>query len=293
MNALIRRQLSASAFGDLLATFNGEPAIFCQKAPDDSAFDDVFPHAIFSIDKFSDAVHGVAGLLTVDIICSQQNPSPETLEKLCRRALEGVFFAPDDGEIFALKWQKTDIFQEPASERMPLVVGATLTFEVREFPSMETADPDPIHALNLWATDWEPRIIAIASFAASGTPEIFEPCWEMPAVYFDLQRTQMLSQTHTSTTLQSTVNAHVFCKGVAHRRTWITSMLYGLLNTRAIFALDGSPMRLTACEFNAAADEIQGQLALTLEYTLLKPRPYAHTLNVVHTNFGGLENVQP
>ena len=290
MNALIRRRLCDSVFGDLLATFNGAPAIFYQKVPDDAAFDDVYPHAVFTVDKFSDAVHGVAGFLTVDIICRQAAPSPETLEKLLRRTLEGVFFAPVDGEIFALKWQKTDIFQEPASERMPLIVGATVTFEVREFPSAVTADPDPIHALNLWATDWEPQLTVIT---ASQTPEIFTPTLDAPAVYFDLQRTRMLSQTHTSTTLESTVNAHVFCEGVTHRRTWITALLHGLLCTWAIFGHDGAPMRLTACELNAAADEIQGQLTVTLEYVMLRPRPYAHTLNVVHGTFGDLKHVQP
>lgn len=284
MNALIRRRLCNSTFGLTLATFDGQPAIFYQKAPSDSAFDEVYPHCVFTVDKFSDAVHGVAGLLTADVICRQADPSPETLEKLCRHALEGVFFAPADGEIFALKWQRTDVFQEPASERMPLIVGATVTFEVREFPSAVTASPDPIQALNRWATLWDEKVIVIG---ATETADIFEPTFERPALYFDAQRTRMTSQQHSSIWLETQANAHIFAPNVASRRAWCNALAQSLMLTRAVRLIDGAPMRLTACEHLFAADEIQGQLQLTFEYAMQKPEPYAHPLVAVATDFDG------
>lgn len=282
MNALIRRRILTSNFANGLAVFNGEPSVFYQKVPDDSAFDGMYPHVVFTIDKFSDAIHGVAGLLTVDIICTQTTTTPELLESKLRPILENVFFSPHNAEIFALKWSKTDAFQEPASERLPLIVGVEIVFEVREFPSAETVSPDPIQALNLWATRFEPRLIVVGS---SEVEEIFEPSNDLPAVYFDAQRTRLLGQTHTSATLETTVNAHIFVRGIQNRRRWITALMHGILTTRAIFLADGSPMRLTACEQIFAADELQGQLQLTFEYGLLRPMPYAHPLVTKVTDF--------
>lgn len=284
METLIRRRLTASDFGELLTTFDGEPAIFYRKAPDDST-ELNYPHAIFSVDKFSDAIHGVAGFLTVEIICTQETLSPETLEKSLRQALEGVFFNPDGGEIFQLKWQKSDVFREPASERLPLIIGAEATFEVREFPSSETASPDPIQALNLWTSRWNSNAIVIG---LSETPEIFEPTIDVPAFYFDAQRTRMTGQTHAATWLETVATAHIFCPGVNNRRRWIAAIFLGLLNTRAIFLTDGTPIRITACEQNFAADEIQGQLSITLEYGALRPLPYAHPLTEKAVNMDGV-----
>lgn len=283
METLIRQRLSTSEFAGKLSIFNGEPAIFCHKAPDDST-ELSYPHAIFTVDKFSDAIHGVAGLLTVEIFCTQETIRPELPEILLRRSLEGVFFKPVDGEIFALKWQKTDLFREPASERLPLIIGVVTTFEVREFPSAEVASPDPIQALNLWAARWEPNLIVLG---LTETAEIFEPTFERPVVYFDAQRTRMTTLNHTSAGLETVANAHVFCSGIANRRRWTMALLCGLICMRAIFLADGAPMRLTACEQNFAADEIQGQLTLTLEYGLLRPLPYAHPLVSKVTDFDG------
>lgn len=275
MNALIRRRLIDSDFGDGLSTFNDEPAIFYAKAPDDAAVDVLYPHAVYTVDKFSDAIHGVAGLLTVEILCTQETVQPETLEVKLRGALEGVFFSPPDGEIFALKWQKTDVFQEPASERLPLIVGALATFEVREFPSSETASPDVIQALNLWASRFDENLMVIGT---TRIPEIYVPTFKQPAVYFDAQRTRMLSQTSAVTTLETLAIGHVFCAGVTNRRTWLAAIAQGVMQTRAIFLSDGSPLRLTGCEQLFNADEITGQLQLTFEFGLLKIPPYAHPL---------------
>ena len=55
------------------------------------------------------------------------------------------------GEIVSLKWQRTDVFTEPASERTPFIIGATMVFEIYEWPCTETSDPDPVQALNEWA----------------------------------------------------------------------------------------------------------------------------------------------
>lgn len=274
MQALILRRLKVPAVTDFLATFEGQPAIFYQKAPDDVQFTaENYPQVVFTIDKFSDVIRGVSGLLTVDIICSQT--SPEKLEPPIRAELENVFFAPPDAEIFMLKWQRTDVFQEPSSERTPLIVGATVTFEIYEFPSAETNSPDPIQTLNLWASQWSPDAVTIGT---SIFGDAFKPSRSRPAIYFDAERIQLLSQSAAAVFLTATVNAHVFADSVKARREWLSALNFALIRAGTFRLEDSSPLRLTGAELNFAASEIQGQLKLTFEFGAQKFRPYAHPL---------------
>lgn len=276
MQATILKQLRASEnLCEMLATFNQSPAIFYQKAPDDTQFDEFnYPMCVFSIDKFADAIRGVSGLLTVDIITA--NSAPERIEPALRKTLEGYFFKPARGEIFQLKWQRTDAFQEPASERLPLIVGATVTFEVYEFPSTETISPDAIQTLNLWATT---RFTNAVIIGATDFGEVFLPTGEHPAIYFDTQRTQLLSQMMSSAFLSTTITAHIFSDNVKSRREWISTLYLEIVRRSTFLLEDSSPLRLTNAEINFAQSEIQGQIVLTFELGIQRFEKYAHPLN--------------
>lgn len=276
MTAAILRRLKTSAAADFLAKFDGEAAIFYHKSPSDVDFHgENYPQVVFTVDKFSDAIRGVSGLLTVDIICSQDSTTPEIIERPLRESLEGVFFAPVDGEIFLLKWQRTDVFQEPSSERTPLIIGATVTFEIYEFPSAQTCDPDPIQKLNLWASTWDTNAVTIG---LSDFGETFKPSRDKPAIYFDAQRIRLSSQTAAAVFLTITVNAHVFADSVSARREWLSALNLAILRRSTFLLEDSSPMRLTASELNFEATEIQGQLQLTFEFAAQKFIPYTHPL---------------
>ena len=284
MQRLIRRRLCSS--GELcekLAKFGDEPAIFYRKAPPDTELaDGNYPQLILTADKFSDAVRGVSGLLTVDAVCSQMSVSPEELEPYVREELEGIFFAPVDGEIFMLKWQRTDVFQEPSSERTPLIVGATVTFEIYEFPTGETSAPDAVQTLNLWA---EKNFSEAVTIGVTNFGEEFKPSRAQPAIYFDTERIQLLNQRATVAFVQATVNAHIFSDTVKARREWLTALNFAILRQGTFLLEDGSPLRLTGAELNFEATEIQGQLKLTFELGIEKFRPYAHPLMKVNNSF--------
>ena len=196
MESVIRRRLKDNSelcalLAKQLTSMGIEPAIYCHKAPDDVGLQEGnYPQIIFAVDKFTDAIHGVAGLLTVDVITSQETSEPEPL---VRESLEGVFFNPPDDEIFLLKWSKTEIYTEPASERLPLIIGATMTFEIYEFPDAATNTPDPILALQEWTRNLNVIVIGL-----SDCGELFIPTRDKPAFYFDVQEERLVNQTHTT-----------------------------------------------------------------------------------------------
>ncbi|MBQ3434087.1 MAG: hypothetical protein IJG24_03465 [Selenomonadaceae bacterium] len=280
MERIIRRRLAGdSEFCGLLATFDTEPAIYYGKSPADmDAPESFYPQVILSADKFSDAQHGVAGLLTVDIICTAMTLSPEEIEPHVRRLLEGVFFRGE--EVFILKWQRTDVFQEQNAERTPLIAGATMTFEIYELPSGLTAAPDPIQALQRWLAHWDENVIVIG---LTDFGECFEPSREHPALWVSQSNLGMARQMNVQVFVTAEINLHVFAPGVQTRREWLTALYHALVFVKAIELDDHSPMRLQTCEFDFAANEIQGQLKTTWEYGLLRRVNYEHPLNHLTT----------
>ena len=276
MESLIRRRLAANEhLCALLARFADDAAIFYQKAPADTdSPETLYPQIVFTVDKYADATRGTAGLLNVDIITSQLTTPPEEIERLIRETLEGIFFRPQDGEIFSLKWQRTDVFTEPASERTPFIIGATMVFEIYEYPNAETSDPDPVQALNEWAG-------ALDDFVIIGVTEFeqfCEPTHDKPAIYFDVQRVKLVEQTNAAVWLDATITLHVFAPSVRSRREWLTALNQRLLLTRAVRLADGCPMQLQDAEYLTAASEVQGQIKYVFRYGLRRTMPYAHTL---------------
>ena len=270
MEVTIRRRLATDEqLCTLLASNELEPAIYYQKAPDDTDVEENFPRVVFSVDKFSDAQKGVAGLLSVDIFSLRTKIAPDEIERILRGRLEGVFFKPQLGEIFSVKWQRSDIFSEPASERIPLVDGVAMTFEIYEFPRTETNAPDPIKTLNTWAEKFDGLMI----IGRHDFKEFFVPTAEKPAIYFDAERIRLIEQKGMVSDVEATINLHLFAPDVRTRRQWLDSLNQEILMTPRFFMDDGSPMHLKDAEYLWTASETQGQIQLKFKYGIL-PRPY-------------------
>ena len=284
MNELIRRRLTSNeALTGLLAkvftSYGEEPAIFYQRSPADTDTpESLYPQIILTADKYSDAQKGVAGQLIVDIITAQleEVSPPEPIERLVRQSLENVFFRGE--EIFSIKWKTTEIFSEPASEKLPLIYGATMTFDLYEWPSAETSTPDPIEALNFWASATIPDLMVIG---ATEFEEFFEPTRERPAVYFDIERQRLTDLKTTAVFLDVWINIHIFAPTIRARREWLTAIHEELLLIKGVWLSDDSPMRLIDSEYDWTRTETEGQIQMKFNYGIMRKRPYAHTVTEI------------
>lgn len=281
METLIRQKLIRD--GQLCAHLaRGEQSIFYHKAQaDDNAA--AYPQIILSAEKYSDPIKGVAGILTVDILTAQTNESsPEDIERLVRADLENVFFRGE--EIFSVKWQRSEMFTEQAAERLPLIVGMTITFEIFEFPAAQTSNPDLIDALNAWAGQFQELfVIGLNEFDL-----FFEPTREKPAIYFDLEKIEFSKQILNALAwVQATANLHLFCPDIKARREWL-QFLHNVLIVESVIMLgDRSPARLQKSSWNWQASETQGQIQLKYEYGLARLERYAHPLIKRNDSFDG------
>jgi len=285
MNELIRRRLTSNeALTGLLAkvftSYGEEPAIFYQRSPADTDTpESLYPQIILTADKYSDAQKGVAGQLIVDIITAQleEVSPPEPIERLVRQSLENVFFRGE--EIFSIKWKTTEIFSEPASEKLPLIYGATMTFDLYEWPSAETSTPDPIEALNFWANVFEPNLMVIG---ATEFEEFFEPTREHPAVYFDIERQRLTDLKTTAVFLDVWINIHIFAPTIRARREWLTAIHEELLLIKGVWLSDDSPMRLIDSEYDWTRTETEGQIQMKFNYGINRKPKYSHTVMKVN-----------
>lgn len=284
VEALVRKRLLANPFlSEKLATFGGLPSIFFQEAPDDKdeAWGNAqYPRIVFLADTFSDPARDRRKVLSVDIMCTTTGTPPEDIEPLVRESLAGVFFTPEDGETFSAKWKDTQVFKEPVGDREPLVVGMTLTFDIYEYPLLETCDPDPIAAICQYAEEWDVHLVVIGRTRLSG---IYEPTRGHPAIYFSRSGTSVDRETNAVVWLNAELVVHFFAPSLHDRIDWLEQFSHALAYAGEITMLDGSPMFIQQLRGDAAGDELTGQLRISVQYGLLRRSVYAHGIHT--TNF--------
>lgn len=283
MENLIRQRLIENEeLIKILAKFGDEPAIFYQKSPEDIQWQkqNQYPRVIFAIDKFSNAERGTYGALTFEIVCSETSVSPEEVEILIRRSLEGIFFTPTDGETFSAKWRDTSLMQEQISDKENLIFGALVNFDIYEYPEIKTSDPDPVAALNEYALNWYEKFFVIGE---SELPPFLEPTRERPAIYFSRKNFRSKIQRNSDVRIDGTIQFHLFAPTLKDRIEWLTEFFYSLLLNGEVTLLDGSPMFITDLREDFSFDEVRGQISIDVNFGVLRKPDYAHIL--VGTNF--------
>lgn len=278
MENLIRKRLvETPELVEILAKFGEEPAIFYQKSPEDIQWQKQiqYPKIIFAIDKFSNAERGTYGALTFEIVCSETSTSPEEVEILIRRSLEGIFFTPQIGETFSAKWRDTSLMQEQISDKENLIFGALVNFDIYEYPAIKTSDPDPIAALNDYALNWYENFFVIGE---SELPPFLEPTRERPAIYFSRKNFRSNRQRNSDVQIDGTIQVHLFAPTLKDRIEWLTEFFYSLLLDGEVTLLDDSPMFVLELRQDFSADEIRGQISIDVTFGILRKPEYAHVL---------------
>lgn len=283
MEEIIKRRLTSDEeLTAMLAQYYNEPAIFYAKSGYDVDSEVNYPQLIFFVEKFSDPAHDIIGTLNVEIICSANTISPEPIEKVLRKSLENVLFK--SGEIFILTWQKTEAFQERASETTPLIVGLSIIFEIHELPNGVTAAPDAVQALQEWSAHVLPEVVIVGW---SNFGEVFEPSREKPALWISQSELKMERQVNCTVFVEASMNFHMFAPNVSARREWLSALYQELIFAKAVKLFDGTPLRLQDCELNFSASQLSGQIKALFEYGILKRDTIAHPLNRVVTAHSG------
>lgn len=197
-----------------LATYNCAPAVFNQEAPADMdegwGCGSQYGRVIFSVDIQGDPARTMGGLLTVDVLCKENEQYPEDVEPVIRNAIHGYFFSSGTFTV-AAQWKNSSYFTQPTDQ----VAGCTVTFDLLAFPMLTTTEPDVIERINEWTA-------AIAGLHVINYDELPGPAWkpegDQTAVYWRLMQetpARWIPDTFQTIWRTATIKCHIFSADIA------------------------------------------------------------------------------
>lgn len=187
----VRQHLIAQeALKPYMATYAGNMAVFNQEAPDDQdphwGKTSQYGRIVFYIDMQDDPQRNISGTMGVDLYCENGKQVPEEIEPTLRELIDGYFFSNETVTI-AAQWSSTQYFTDPTKK----VIGATLIFNLLDFPNQQTIDPDPVALINKWTADALADLLGIPKVSVIGLdslPAAWKPTNEEPAIYWRISR---------------------------------------------------------------------------------------------------------
>lgn len=279
IEAQVRTHLiSQEALKPYMTTYAGQMAVFNQEAPADTdpnwAQGSQYGRIVFYIDMQDDPQRNISGTMGVDLYC--ETDAPEEIEPILRAAIDGYFFSNAEVTI-AVNWRNTQYFTDPTKQ----VIGATLTFDLLDFPNQQTTDPDPIALINDWSVSDLPIILGIEDVRVIGRdnlPEAWKPTNECPAIYWrlgDIRKCDWIPDTYNCSWQTATIWGHIMAPDNA-TATKIARVIDNTLTIkkRLIFE-DLAPLMIDrSIQVTPTNDALkQGQIKLDGTYGILNIPP--------------------
>lgn len=284
---IVYQALKQMEIAQSVATYNDEPAVFYQNAPNDQDYrwsGKQYPRINYDVLWSFNPERNTAGTLSIDVWCLNSGDiPPEECANAIKNELSGMFFS-DEGGIFCALWSRTDPF-EGTGVNEPKTIGATITFDIVEFPKQYSIAPDPIKGVNEWVKQTLPNTMIIGE---DELPSIWKPTDETPAFYCrttgNLSRMQ---NTYAVATMQATITGHLIATSSHGQQQWLKILVEKLSIAGEVILDGGTPMIITGLSFGTSPNPVQqGQLSITGEYRVMVVEPEEPRLEHIYTREG-------
>lgn len=273
LEELIReRFVRSGSLARQLAQFNGQPAVFSPEPPDDGHIgwqgNPQYPKVVYNYDLQANEERHSAGTLSVSLLCQNTaEMAPEAIEPMVRDCLRDVVLNPGGGNPYCFAWARTDAFTVD-EENNSLTVGSEIRFDILEYPSQETTDPDPVMATNKYIKGLYPECM-IMGYDRMG--EITEPTEQRPVIYCRLASVEKVEETNTVAWMDGKIAVHILCPPAETRMKLVGGIAGRMSLDGEVILLDGSPMFIKGLTANYKADYLkEGQVLFTGHYGLLR-----------------------
>lgn len=270
-----------------LAVFADHPAVFSLESPDviHEGWGGMiqYPQVVYNFDMQTNEERKSVGSLVVSLVC--QNTAeivPEAIDPEIKKCLRDVLLKPEGGSPYAFAWARTDAFSIK-DKKNGLLIGSEIRFDILEYPSQETADPDPVMAANQYIKELYPECLVIGS---DRMDEITEATKEIPIVYCRLIAIEKGEETNTVAWMDGKIAVHILCPDNEKRIKMAAAIANQLSLDGEIIMLDYSPMFIKRLQANYKSDYLkEGQIFVTGHYGLLRYRQKKH-----HISEAGIRN---
>lgn len=268
--ALYQHLQAQEALRPYLATYDSKMAIFNQEAPADNdglwGTGSQYGRIVFAVDLQGDPERTMGGLLSVDILCKEDEQFPEEIEPILRPLIHGYFFCRDKF-VAAAQWKNSSYFTEPTSK----VTGCTITFDLLAFPIITTTTPDVVARLNEWTARSFPKVHVI-NYAPLPTPA-WKPSGGEAAVYWrrvTVRPASWIPDTFQTIWRSATIRGHIFAEP-AEVATLSENILVGLYAAKRLLKDGEAPIMVNRTNTtDDGADALRtGQLTVEATYGVI------------------------
>lgn len=268
-----------------LAKYAEKLAIFNQEAPADTdpgwADGPQYSRIVYAVDLQGDPERTMGGMLTVDILCNEDDEQfPEEIEPILRPLIHGYFFCRDKF-VAAAQWKNTSYFTEPTNK----VTGCTVTFDLLAFPIITTSTPDVVARLNEWTARF-PHIHVI-NYAPLPTAA-WKPSGGEAAVYWrrvSVKPAGWIPDTAYTIWRTATIRGHIFAEPT-EIATFSDEILIGLYAAKRLLKDGEAPIMVNRQNTaNDGADPLRaGQLTVEATYGVIVRFDPDATIQNINTN---------
>lgn len=283
-----KRFTSSEELTKHLAKFYDSPAIFSPEPPDESqeGWNDKtqYPMVVYNFDLQANEERHSAGTLSVSLLCQNTTEvMPEAIEPIIRDCLRDVILMPEGGTPYCFAWARTDAFTID-EKKSDVTIGSEVRFDILEYPSQETSDPDPIMATNKYIKELYPECLVMGY---DRMEEITEATAERPVIYCRLVSADKSEETNTVAWMDGRIAVHILCPDSKTRLKMAAAIANSMSLDGEIIMLDYSPMFIKRLQANYKSDYLKdGQIFVTGHYGLLRYKAKPHTLMAANVKYG-------
>lgn len=282
---IYKRFCSSEKLVNSLASFGGKPAVFSPEPPDEGQEgwrgEVQYPKLIYHFDLQANEERNSAGTLSVSLLCRNvADIVPEKIEPLVRECLRDVILKPENGIPYCFAWARTDAFTID-EKKGDVTIGSEVRFDILEYPSQETTDPDPVMAACKYIKEIYPECLVMGY---DQMDEITEASASRPVVYCRLVSVEKGRETNTVAWMDGKIAVHILCPDSSIRLKIAAGITNRLSLDGEIIMLDHSPMGVKRLQANYKSDYLkEGQVIFTGNFGLLRYKAKGHTLR--HTPY--------
>lgn len=225
-----------------LASFGGGPAIFSTEPPEESqegwGGNTQYPQIVYNFDLLANEERHSAGTLFVSLLCQNTTEvMPEQIEPFIKDCLRDVILKPEGGTPYCFAWARTDAFTID-EKKGNTTIGSEVRFDILEYPSQETSDPDPIMATNKYIKELYPECFIMGY---DQMEEITEATGKRPVIYCRLVSVDKSEETNTVAWLDGRIAVHILCPESETRLKMAAVIANRMSLDGEIIMLDHSP----------------------------------------------------
>ena len=265
----------------LLAYYYDNPAVFEDEVPPDQQDGwgrrVQYPRICYHINMQANQERSSSGELLVSIHTRKDSPIITELERYVKSCLQDVIMSPNDSSPFCVAWSKSESYINAGAE----VISMDILFDILEYSTQETTDPDPVLALSNELKNIYPEALIIG---VDALPDYTDPSI-CPVIYV---RLQSIAETtghceHSIIWFLVRLGVHLLYASQRDRLIMSAGIHQRLTMGEEIIMLDDSPMIIQQNTLNNRADYLrEGQIAMTCKYGCLRHRRENKKVMTVH-----------